>query len=201
MPCSVTRAQSLLHLAGPEPAARMLHTMPGSPVGRYHGPHCLDDLMSDGTCHMGHHTHPRDISRVSQQTAADRWGWGDVIPRPGIGAVPETDDSSSTTDSSHLWRWCHGVVCPIGGVYPGLIVKAGGDYWAKMMHAPGGTPYSPLDLSWYDMLSWDTISETLCVGWSVPESVVPERCLPPPIHAHDGIHKPRTCTSIHSRGE
>lgn len=59
------------------------------------------------------------------------------------------------------------------------------------MHVPGGTPYSPLDLSRYDMLSWDTISETLCVGWCAPESVVPERCLPPQTHAHDGTHKPK----------
>lgn len=32
---------------------------------------------------------------------------------------------------------------------------------------------SPLDLPWYDMLSWDTISETSCAGWCAPESVIP----------------------------
>lgn len=30
------------------------------------------------------------------------------------------------------------------------------------MHIPGGT--APLSLSWYDLLSWDTISETPCVA-------------------------------------
>lgn len=98
VPCGVARAQGLLHLARPEPAARMLRTMLGRLVGRHHGPHCLDDLMSDGTCHMGHHTSTRYFTCVPAD-AAGHGMRGDVLPRPGTGGAVPRAGSSSTSDS------------------------------------------------------------------------------------------------------